>query len=450
MTDEMLPTGTNSEDPNSRKSELEGTGERDFDSSAPNAPEAFTPPGPSAGGEADDDGQQSGFPLEQPPHRAEQAQPEASWLGEDDIIANPVPSVRKRAPGPGLPESLAWCFGVLLVQIFVSMALVFVLVISDVVAVAPNDVQQYLDNMQDSAYFEEFLAGHLLELTSVTMLVITLFVLGAARLRLGRDARSRLGMSRLFAGHAALIATLVFPMMILCNEIPRVAYPVWKSLVSRFPMLSFLDDMNAMEMLPDLVNQGPLIVPIVIVAVFPALWEEFLFRGVIGRGLVARWGLVTGVLITSFLFAAVHLHPVHAVGVIPLGIMMHVVYFATRSIWGPILYHFSNNALAVVLTRLAPTAPEGATVETPVLEPLVLLAAFLSVATLLPLLWKLRTRFRQPDGVDWSPGYTAFEAPPPGVVVQRTRDRASIGSLLLAGIALAELAAAIIVTWPTV
>ncbi len=62
---------------------------------------------------------------------------------------------------------------------------------------------------------------------------------------------------------------------------------------------------------------------IVAFAVAPALGEELVFRGVIGRGLIARWGLPAGVLITSVMFAAIHVHPAHVVGVIPVGIAMH-------------------------------------------------------------------------------------------------------------------------------
>jgi hypothetical protein len=75
------------------------------------------------------------------------------------------------------------------------------------------------------------------------------------------------------------------------------------------------------------------------------------FRGLIGRGLIARWGVVGGVLLTSLLFAAAHVSPAHAIATLPIAVFLHVSYLATGSIGAPIFVHFLNNALSVTMMK---------------------------------------------------------------------------------------------------
>src|SRR5262249_32646273 len=79
-----------------------------------------------------------------------------------------------------------------------------------------------------------------------------------------------------------------------------------------------------------------------------AVGEELCFRGFVGRGLVARYGPLRGVLITSLLFGLVHLEPVQASGAVILGLALHAVYLSTRSLWASIALHGFNNAMAFV------------------------------------------------------------------------------------------------------
>ena len=53
-------------------------------------------------------------------------------------------------------------------------------------------------------------------------------------------------------------------------------------------------------------------VAVVVLALGPAIGEELVFRGVIGQGLIRARGVVTGVVITCLLFAAMHVFPPHA------------------------------------------------------------------------------------------------------------------------------------------
>ncbi len=79
-----------------------------------------------------------------------------------------------------------------------------------------------------------------------------------------------------------------------------------------------------------------------------------LFRGYAQRRLLQRWHPAAAVGVSSALFAAAHLDPVHVVGVVPLGIWFGIVAWLTGSIWPAIICHTANNAAAVLLTNAAP------------------------------------------------------------------------------------------------
>jgi len=146
----------------------------------------------------------------------------------------------------------------------------------------------------------------------------------------------------------------------------------------------------------------PFPVVLLTLAVCPALGEELLFRGLIGRGLVDRWGLLVGVLATPILFGIVHLRPATVLAVIPLGIAMHFVYLTTGSFWAPVLLHFLNNAFAAYQLKFSDHRFVRALTQHESTLPLDLLAASAPAAcAILMLLWQTRAG-RLPGS--WYPG----------------------------------------------
>ena len=85
----------------------------------------------------------------------------------------------------------------------------------------------------------------------------------------------------------------------------------------------------------------------------PAITEEICFRGALGPLLVARCGLVRGVLLTSFLFALIHINnPAAARNAFFGGLLSHVAFLATKTILAPILLHFGWNLAVTTLRQL--------------------------------------------------------------------------------------------------
>ena len=93
-----------------------------------------------------------------------------------------------------------------------------------------------------------------------------------------------------------------------------------------------------------------LLANIFVVAVMAAVGEELFFRGILQPLMIRISGSVfRGVLLTSLLFAAIHLQFFGFVPRMIMGMFMGYLLVWSRSLWVPILAHFINNLLGVVL-----------------------------------------------------------------------------------------------------
>ncbi|HUQ72585.1 MAG TPA: CPBP family intramembrane glutamic endopeptidase [Planctomycetaceae bacterium] len=340
-----------------------------------------------------------------------------------------------RKPGPGLPEALGWTFGVLFAHIAATVGVGIVIALL-IVFSGGNAAQLATVNAESAPYITLLLGGD-------QMLVLLATVI-AVSLRFSRRAARTLNLTAPHALHIAAVVGLVLPLSAMSGELYRVAGIGWKQFVDGLPMLQWIDQTNTVEYLQEISGALSLPMLLLIVAVGPAFAEELVFRGVIGRGLVARWGLVGGVLMTSLLFAAVHMHPVHVVAVVPLGIAMHLIYLATRSFWAPVLLHFLNNAWASVASQMASTDSVDAAAMEAALSPTLLLASLTAVIVLGGLLYRTRTRYLQADGSEWSPGYVTVEQPPTELLTTRDNGLCSRRTLVTAGSAWAAFAVAFV------
>jgi hypothetical protein len=93
-----------------------------------------------------------------------------------------------------------------------------------------------------------------------------------------------------------------------------------------------------------------LLINLFMIAVFPAVGEELLFRGVIQPYLCKAFrNTFIGVLVSAIFFSAFHLQFQGFIPRMVLGLIFGYLYVWTRSIWVPIVVHFLNNGLAVVV-----------------------------------------------------------------------------------------------------
>jgi len=93
-----------------------------------------------------------------------------------------------------------------------------------------------------------------------------------------------------------------------------------------------------------------LMVNIIVMALLPALGEEMIFRGLMVP-IFRKWtgNVHVAVWLSAFLFSAMHFQ---FYGFIPrflLGALLGYLFVWSKSIWAPIIAHFVNNALALIL-----------------------------------------------------------------------------------------------------
>jgi sodium transport system permease protein len=92
-----------------------------------------------------------------------------------------------------------------------------------------------------------------------------------------------------------------------------------------------------------------------LMALSPAITEEFVFRGVLLSGTKRHLSPPRLVLLNGVVFGIFHLSFVTAFRFLPtawLGVLIAGVVWRTRSIWTGVLMHFVNNAVIVILVAL--------------------------------------------------------------------------------------------------
>ncbi len=105
---------------------------------------------------------------------------------------------------------------------------------------------------------------------------------------------------------------------------------------------SFMDQMNAIAIDP--------VALVILVAILAPIFEEILFRGIILKGLLNKginpyWAIV----LSSFIFGAVHFYPWQFLGAFLLALVLGLVYYKTKSLLLPIILHAFNNFLAAMM-----------------------------------------------------------------------------------------------------
>lgn len=149
-----------------------------------------------------------------------------------------------------------------------------------------------------------------------------------------------------FEGRFSLWATLaVIPLSValIC-----MGQPLATGFVKLVTLIGY-DTSSSVSISPS--TPAELVATLILVAALPAVAEEYVFRGCIARAF-ARKGYVFAVFMSALLFAIMHGSPLQLVHQFLIGAVCAVLFFATRSLWPPIIMHFLNNAIALVLGYL--------------------------------------------------------------------------------------------------
>ena len=89
---------------------------------------------------------------------------------------------------------------------------------------------------------------------------------------------------------------------------------------------------------------------IFMIAVIPAIGEEFIFRGILLKVLRQWFGSVhAAVWLSAFLFSAMHMQFFGFLPRLFLGLVLGYMFVWSGNIWVPVFAHFFNNAAAVII-----------------------------------------------------------------------------------------------------
>lgn len=148
---------------------------------------------------------------------------------------------------------------------------------------------------------------------------------------------------------------LGFFLIFLANVIAGPLEDISKMILSYFPKLyawgqEMENTYNEQVMaLSNLKSWGEFFMAIVIMAFFPALFEEIFFRGAL-QNLLERWwkAPLVALIATSLIFSVIHMSLYLFFSRALLGFVLGLMYQRSRNLWVNIVAHFLNNTVAVI------------------------------------------------------------------------------------------------------
>ena len=119
------------------------------------------------------------------------------------------------------------------------------------------------------------------------------------------------------------------------------------------PVSVMLPDMpETLKKSLELLMDGPLWAALLSVSVFAPLFEEWLCRGLVLRGLMKHMNPTGAILVSAAFFAILHMNPWQAIPAFLLGILFGYVYYRTGSLKLTMLMHCVNNTFSLLLSKV--------------------------------------------------------------------------------------------------
>jgi membrane protease YdiL (CAAX protease family) len=163
-----------------------------------------------------------------------------------------------------------------------------------------------------------------------------------------------LSAENIFSNHkiSRQVIILVVAIMILIN--PFVSFTFFLNQSIDIPKWLMFYDQNIYAITKAFLvmnSSVDLIVNLLVLAILPALGEELVFRGFLQKKIISfSKKPYLSIFFTALLFSVVHMQ---FEGVLPrfiLGSVLGLMFYFSSNIWIPIIAHFINNALIVILS----------------------------------------------------------------------------------------------------
>jgi membrane protease YdiL (CAAX protease family) len=280
-------------------------------------------------------------------------------LDDQPLAELPPPDKPRKAlgpifkrPHPNIWWAFLWTFVWMLAGIAGCVAVIVGVVGVEVIS-RPNPIERdaYLRELGSGKDLMTSESGSRLMLIAQGAFVLCLAVVGwlFVRLFLGRDWRRQLAV-RLPSPTHLLLALLIWPGM-------YVAVGLLDHFVKEYIKPPSL--MGGLESIEVMISQWPWWLAVLVIGLGPGVSEELWCRGFLGQGLIGRYGVLVGVLLTSLIFGLMHVEPRQVIYAPFMGLVLHFVYLTSRSFLLPVLLHTMNNSFAALeACKNQPGAPE--------------------------------------------------------------------------------------------
>ena len=120
------------------------------------------------------------------------------------------------------------------------------------------------------------------------------------------------------------------------------------------PLTALLPDMPLWleEAMKKMMEKMPLWATLLSVSVFAPLFEEWLCRGLVLRGLMRKMNPFSAIAVSAVFFAILHMNPWQAIPAFCLGLLFGYTYYKTGSLKLTMLMHCTNNTMAVIFSKI--------------------------------------------------------------------------------------------------
>lgn len=356
----------------------------------------------------------------------------------------PLPPLDKASDSPPHPNfwwGILWCIALLLFTQVPGAAVALVIMLVTYF-VSPNllplEELKTPESMMGNSIVQFAMAAGLV----VAHILIILFSLVLLRVVVGKNWYRAVALRLPSFSHVLLALAMVPAFMILANG----AYYVLRYQLG-VPSVMELMKLGGMEEIEKSFGAFPLLLGALMIGLLPGLSEELWCRAFLGRGIVGTHGYVLGVLGTSLLFGLIHIDPCQGGMAAILGIILHFSYLMSRSLLIPMLLHFLNNSLAVLLTR-APDFVHQIAPEKQAAPPLVYLSAAFLLAAVCWAFYQSRARLVTVAPLQaWAPPAPGVACPPPDSGTFVHTPLPSFSSVLLVLLAFLSFAGVVVSIW---
>ena len=138
---------------------------------------------------------------------------------------------------------------------------------------------------------------------------------------------------------------------------------------------------------------GAMLFNLFMIAVLPAIGEEFIFRGVFQKIL---YNLIKNnhlaVWMTAFIFSAIHLQFYGFIPRLILGLAFGYLFLWSRTIWLPVIAHFVNNAVPTIGAWLSGPENYSNIVDVPLWKQLLGLPVPIIICTLILIYFRNKSK----------------------------------------------------------